>query len=176
MQPTSAAANDADRLYAILAGEKVHPAVLDAAMRDFDEYAKNAVVSRVAAMFEPPPSGALLDRLLLILTPRNKATMAVAFTANLRSPLPEARRASLSGLEKLGDSEITSFAILSLRDDVDRVVATACQILAERATADPDLRKLLEEVYRARAGKKEFYLSNSILEAKGIGRHAAPEK
>lgn len=170
MEQTGAAANDADRLFAILNGDKVHPAVLDAAMRDFDEAAKIAVVQRVTTMFDPPPSGALLDRLLLILTPGNKAAMRLAFVANLRSPLAEARRASVSGLDKLGDPEIVSFALLSVRDDADRVVATACQILFDKAPNNREIRKLLEEVHKARAGKKEFYLSNSVMEAHGIGR------
>jgi len=168
MADSNAAVNNADQLYAILNGENAHPVVLDSAINSFGEIAKNQVVARVAATFEPPPRGALLDRLLFIRTSGNQAEMAGAFIVNLRSPLPEARKASLQGLEKLGHAAIVQFALLSVRDESDAVVAVACQILVARAKQDPVVWKLLRSAYTARAGRQEFYLSNSILEAHGV--------
>jgi hypothetical protein len=168
MADSNAAVNDADKLYAILNGENVHPVVLDSAINSFSEMAKNQVVARVASTFAPPPGGALLDRLLFISTPGNQAEMAGAFIVNLRSPLPEARRASLQGLEKLEHPALVQFALLSVRDESDMVVALACQILTARTKQDPVVWKLLRSAYTARVGRQEFYLSNTILEAHGV--------
>jgi len=168
MANSSASANDAERLYAVLNGGDVSPVVLTSAAHDFDDTAKNQLVARVASMFTPPPSGALLARLLFIQTPANRAGMTDIFLVNLRSPLPEARKASLQGLEKLEHPSLISLALASLHDESDGVLAVACQILTTKAKDDAVVQKALRSAYAARAGRKEFYLSNSILEASGI--------
>ena len=168
MANSSPAASEADRLFEILSSKEVRPSVLDSAISTTTEAAKNEVVARVAVGFQPPPPGALLTRLLLIATASNKAQMAVAFIGNLRSPFPEARQASLQGLEKLASPALVQFALLSLRDDSDPVVAVACQILVARTGEDPTVWKFLQSAYLSRKGRKEFYLSNSVLEARGI--------
>ena len=168
MTISNAGVTEADRLFDILNGKEVRPSALDSAINTFSDAAKNAVVTRVAVTFEPPPHGALLSRLLLIMTGSNKVEMAAAFMENLRSPDPEARQASLRGLEKLEHPALVDFALLSLRDNSDTVVAAACQILVARAQRDPIIRKFLQSAYRSRMGRREFYLSNSVLEASGI--------
>ena len=164
----SGAATEADKLFDILNADKVHPVELDAASKNFSDAAKNQVVARAAGAFEPPPRGPLLQRLLFIITERNKADITTVFIANLRSPLPDARQASLQALEKLEHPALVQFALVSMRDTSDTVVAVACQILIARAKEDPLIRNFVERAYLARRGKKEFYLSNSILEAHGI--------
>jgi len=173
MAASSTTASEADRLFEILNAHSAHPTVLDAAGREFSDAVKDEVLVRVARMFDPPPHGALLNRLLFILTERNKPLVATAFIANLRSPLPEARQASLQGLEKLDHPALVPLALLSVRDDVDGVVAVACQILAAKAKGDPSIWGLLRSAYVSRIGRKEFYLSNSILEANGVAGAAA---
>jgi hypothetical protein len=176
MQESNAAVTDADKLFDILNSDKVHPTVLDSAVKNFSDATKNQVVTRVVTTFEPPVRAALLTRLLFILTEQNRAEMSAAFIANLRSPLPEARKASLQGLEKLKHPALDEFALLSLRDDSDGILSIACQILVPRAQRDPTFWKVLHSAYRARAGKREYYLSNSILEAHGLNHSVPPSK
>jgi hypothetical protein len=176
MQESSAAVSDADRLLALLNEDKIHPAELDSAMKSFTDAVKNEVVARVTATFDPPPPARVLSRLLFIRTSSNQAELGAAYVANLRSPFPDARKASLQALQQLEHPALVSLALLSLRDDSDAILAVACQILVERSSKDPAVWRLMQSAYRSRAGKREYYLSNSILEAHGITRSSPSGK
>ncbi|GEM_PF-5916675 len=176
MTDAGSAVKGPDQLLDLLSESSVHPLELDAANKEFSDAAKNEVAARVAAMFDPPPSGGLIQRLQFIATDQNKPALGFIYIANLRSPYPQAREASLRGLEKLGHPELVRFALLSLHDNADGVVAVASQILVEKAKGDPMIWKFLQNAYLSRKGRDEFHLSNSLLEAHGIAGAALPKK
>jgi hypothetical protein len=159
---------EADSLFDLLNAEELPPTIAITGLDRFGAESKNELVARVARAFDPIPRGQLLFRLLLILTDENKADMEMAFLVNLRSPDPQARRASLYGLATLNYPGFIDLAILSLRDDSDQVLATACDLLLPKAKEDPRLWKILQDVYSIHKGDPQFYMTVSILEAHGI--------
>lgn len=171
MNDTLAAGPDAEQLLQALAAPKLHPAEIEALSRRYDDSTRTQAITQVAAMFDPPPAAGLLARLVFLRSPANEALLAQLFIANLRAAQADARLASLRGLEALRHPSLTQFALLSLRDESDPVVAAACQILLPQA--DPRVRQFLRQAWLARKGRPEFYLSNSVLEAAGIGAAVA---
>jgi hypothetical protein len=161
-------ATETDRLFELLNSYHLGPNQLEAGFVEFSEESKNEVVSRIARTYEPAPQGNLLARLIFILTDANKSDMTTAFLANLRSPTPGARKASLYGLEKLEHPGIVDFALNSLRDDADEVLVAACDILVRKAKEQPQIWELLKSFYAAHRGREEFYGITSFLEAHGI--------
>ncbi len=159
---------EAGRLFELLNVEDLPPGSVLPELDQFSVESKNELVAHVARTFDPAPRGRLLARLLLILTDENKADMEMAFIANLRSPRPQARKASLYGLAQLKYPGITELAILSLRDESDQVVVTACDLLLHKAKQDPRLWKILQDLYSIHKGNPQFYLTVSLLEANGI--------
>ena len=157
-----------DRLFELLTVEDLPPAAALSGFGALSAESKNEVVSRVARTLDPPPSGKVLARLLMIQTDENRADMQTAFLANLRSPYPEARHASLYGLAQLNYPGFTDLAILSLRDDSDQVLATACDLLLSKAKQEPRLWKILQDVYAVHKGDPQFHMTVSLLEAHGI--------
>lgn len=160
--------DEADRLFDLLNSDEVPRAVMMSGFSDFSNEAKNEVAARVAREFANDPRGRLLGRLLMIQTEENKADLAKAFIANLRSSRPQARQASLYGLAKLDHESLVHFALLSLRDDTDQVLATACDILLPKAKDDPGLRQILKDVYLSHKDNPDFHMTTSRLEAGGI--------
>ena len=106
---------------------------------------------------------------MYVRTPENEADLVTVYAANLRSPDSEGRAASLFGLGTLKHSSTREFALASLRDDTDLVLMTACTILLPAAQRDPNLRTILQDVYRAYKGKADFQMSMSLLEAHSLG-------
>jgi hypothetical protein len=176
MMNNSQDADEADRLIAFLSSEEIHPLVLEKRLPEYSAAGKNEAVARLARTFSPAPSGKLLTRLPNILTEQNKSDMAFTFVANLRSPDAEARVACLYGLEKLRHPALSDFALMLLRDADDQVVYAACYLLMPEAKAKPRLWKTLQNLYAARKGKKEFYVSMSFLQAQGIVSPPPPGK
>lgn len=170
------AAGEADRLFNTLNAENVRPDLLESGFPDFSDDSKNAVAKRVAQTFEPPPSGKLLARLQFILTAQNRSDVTAAFVFNLRSPDPAARKFSLYGLEKLRHPATGDFALLLLRDTDDQVSYAACFILFPQAKQNARLWNTLRNLYAARKGKPEFYLSTGFLQDQGIERSAPATK
>jgi hypothetical protein len=158
-----------DRLENILNADAVSPAILEG-LKDLSAESKNQIVARVAHTLEPPPSARLLMRLLLLVTEENRGDMTKAFIVNLHSPYPEARGASLIALEKLGNPNIVDFAVASLRDNDDQVIAAACSILLSKGNQEPRVRSLLQQLYAAHKGKAQFHMSLSLLEAHGVDK------
>lgn len=158
------------RLRETLDIEDLVPAVALTAFEGFSEQARDAVVGQAVAQFDPPPSGRLLARLRMVVTAAGTPTLVQAYLANLRSPDPQARRASLEGLSALGYPQVTDLALAALRDDADGVVAAATQLLAPVAAGgDEAVAALLARVHASHAGDPAFYLTTSLLEAHGIG-------
>src|SRR4029077_3386125 len=157
-----------DRLFELLSVEDLPPAAALSSFSTFSDESKNEVMARIAQTLNPAPSGKVLARLPNILTDENKTDMETAFLANLRSPHPNARRASLYGLAQLNYPGFTDLAILSLRDDSDQVLAAACDLLLARAKQEPRLWKILQDVYRVHKGDPQFHMTMSLLEAHGI--------
>jgi hypothetical protein len=170
MTDVNKAGDEADQLLAFLASEEIHPLILEKRLNEFSEASKEKVVARLATTFEPAPSGKLLTRLPYIITAKNKSDMAFVFIENLRSADPEARAACLYGLEKLGHPSLSDFALLSLRDTSDQVAYAAVNIMLPKAAQDIKLWKILQNLYAARKGKQEFYLTVSLLQAHGIDK------
>jgi hypothetical protein len=161
---------EADRLFEILNADDLPLVIATSGLNAFSDASKNAVVARAARSFVPAPAGHLLGRLHMIRTDENKADMQTAFLANLRSPYPDARRASLRGLGELDYPGFTDLAILSLRDDTDEVLVTACDLLLPQAKDDPHLWKILQDVYAMHKGDPRFHMTMSLLEAHGIAQ------
>jgi hypothetical protein len=156
---------EVERLFNTLNAEEIQRAFWQSGLDAFSTESKNELVNRVATMFEPPPSGALLGRLIFIANDQNKPTLITAYLTNLHSPDPEARKASLYSLEKLGHPNIVDLALASLRDNNDQVMLAACTILVPKAKQDPRLQKILEQVYSAHKDQPEFHMSMSFLAA-----------
>ncbi len=159
---------EADRLFELLNAEELPPSVAISGLDQFSVESKNALVARVTRTFDPASRSQLLARLLLLLTDENRADIETAFISNLRSPFPGARRASLYGLAELNHPSITDLAIVSLRDDSDQVLVTACDLLVPKAKQDPRLWKILQDVYAMHKGDLQFHMTVSFLEAHGI--------
>ncbi|MDQ3686625.1 MAG: hypothetical protein M3430_13655 [Acidobacteriota bacterium] len=170
MTDANKVADEADRLLVFLSSEEIHPLVLEKRLQEYGAASRNEAVARLAKVFEPVPSGKLITRLPYILTEQNKSDMAFVFVVNLRSPDPEARTSCLYGLQKLNYPALNDFALLSLRDTNDQVVYAACYILLPKTKQDAGLWRTLQNLYAARKGKQEFYMSMSLLEAHGIER------
>lgn len=162
--------SEVQRLLELLNAEDLRPAELEFGLQEFSVESKNELVARAARTFDPPPEGRFLARLLFIMTDENRSDMQLALIANLRSPHPEARRASLYGLEQLGHPGVVDFALNALRDDSDQVLAAACSILLSRAKEDSRIRQLLHGFYKTHRGQDEFYGVTSLLEAHGVDR------
>jgi hypothetical protein len=160
---------EVDRLFHILNSEEIQRAFWQSGLDQFSAESKNELMNRIAATFEPPPRGALLGRLLLIANEENKPALITALLANLHSPDPEARKASLYGLEKLEHPSFIDFAISALRDSDDQVVTAACTILLPKAKQDPRIWKILEQVYEAHKDQPEFHMSMSFLKSHSVG-------
>jgi hypothetical protein len=160
---------EVDQLYNILNADSVSPAILEG-LKDFSAASKNQLVAHIAQTLEPVPSAKVLARLLFILTEENRAGVMTAFLVNLRSPYPDARRASLYGLSQLNYPGFIDVAILSLRDDSDQVLATACDLLLPKAKQEPRLWKILQDVYALHKGDPQFHMTMSLLEAHGIAQ------
>jgi hypothetical protein len=167
--------DEADQILAFLGSEEIHPMILEKRLNEFSEETKNKAMARLATRFEPAPSGKLLTRLTYIITAKNKSDMAFVFVENLRSPDPEARASCLYGLEKLGNPAVSNFALLSLRDQSDQVAYAATNILLATAAQDARLWKTLQNLYAARKGNKEFYMTVSLLQAHGIDKPTPPK-
>jgi hypothetical protein len=160
---------EVNELLELLTVEDLVPHLAITGFEHFTDEAKNEVVNRLASRLEPPPSGHLLARLQLILTEDNRQQVVTAYLANLRSPEPGARQASLRGLAELRYPGVADLALASLRDDADQVVATACDILLPEAADDPALRGILTDVYAAHRDDAAFHVTTAILAAHGIG-------
>lgn len=163
------ARDDASRLLAVLGEPEISKMTLSAGFPDFDTASRDAAVERVARQLEPPPSGPLLTRLLLIRTPSNVTSLRRAFLMNLRSPDPQARAASLRGLDELRDAGAHDEALSALRDADDPVLVVALDILLPEAAADPDIRPLLEALHARWQSDPGHHMSMRLLEANGVG-------
>ena len=164
--------HEIEQLKQILNAEEVPHMLVLSGFEEFSDEAKNALVEQAAETFEPPLSGKLVARLSYLLTDINRRNMQQVFVGNLRSPDPEARKASLYGLEKLEHPTLVDFALHALRDDADQMLAPACDILLRHAENDPVVRKLLRSFYRSYQDKPEFYSVRALLEAHGIDRES----
>ena len=161
---------EVEQLRQILNAEEVPHTLVLSGFQEFSDEVKNALVEQAAQIFEPPLSGRLVARLIYLLTDINRRNMQRVFVNNLRSPDPEARKASLYGLEKLEHPALVDFALHALRDDADQMLAPACDILLRKVEHDPVLRKLLRSFYQTYKDKPEFYSVRTLLEAHGIDR------
>jgi hypothetical protein len=161
---------DVEQLKKMLSAEEIPQTMVLSGFQEFSDEVKDALVEQAAQTFEPPLSGKLVARLIYLLTDNNRANLQRVFVNNLRSPDPEARKASLYGLEKLEHPALVDFALHALRDDADQMLAPACDILLRKAERDPVVRKLLRSFYEAYKDKPEFYSVRSLLEAHGIDR------
>lgn len=165
---------ESDNLYTILNMSHLTPDVLDSGLKQFTPESKNEVINRVA--HTPQPPGYLLARLPFILTDENKPVMQKIFIANLHSPLPEARKFSLYGLEKLGHPDLHRFAESMLRDRDDGVLYAACFILLPNAKKDEVLWKKLQRVYEERKDEVGLQMSLNLLRANSITLARPPAK
>lgn len=165
-----------DELYEVLDEYDVPPLRLQSGFPEFDTATKNAVVDRVAVMFDPEPTGRLLARLLYIRTDDNEAQLARIYIANLRAIQPDARKFSLYGLSELKHRQVRDFALAALRDEADEVVAMACEILLPAAQKEPTLWRMLQSVYRARKDQPRFHITTSLLTSSGIERDEPPTR
>ena len=164
------------RLRELLGAQDLPPAVALNELGNIPAEARDALVREVARTFHPPPPARLLARLPLIRTEANVPDMVAAFLANLGSPDPEGRKASLYGLDALGYPAIADVAVQALRDPADAVVAAACDLLARRGSDPERVRPLLEGVYRVYRDDPRFSLTRAVLEGSGIGNAPpAPE-
>lgn len=175
MTELDAVATETDRLFELLNSYQLSPEQLEAGFAEFSAESKNELASRVARIYEPAPQGGLLARLLFIQTAANKADMVTAFLVNLHSPYPDARKASLYGLEKLNHPSIVDFALNSLRDDAGQVLVAACDILVRKAKEQPQLLGLLKNFHAAHKDREASYGAVSLLEAHGISSPLAPQ-
>ena len=157
---------ESDRLFTTLNMSHLTPDVLDSGLKQFSPQSKNEVVNRVA--HTPQPAGFLLARLPFILTDENRPVMEKTFIANLASPLGDARKFSLYGLEKLGSSDLSRYAESMLRDHDDGVLYAACYILLPKAKKDEVLWKKLQRVYEDRKDEVGLQMSMSFLRANSI--------
>lgn len=156
--------DEVERLLVALSAYSVPPDKLEEGFPEFSAESKNTLVARIAGTFGPAPLGRLLARLPFILTEENKPDMVTAFISNLRAPDPEARRASLYGLEKLKHPAIADFALAALRDENDQVVTAASSILLPLAKEDARLTQIMQGVHAANKDNPEFHASTSLLE------------
>lgn len=161
---------EVEQLKEILSAEEIPHGLVLSGFQDFSAQVKNALVEQAAQTFDPPLSGKLVARLIYLLTDANRSNLQRVFVNNLRSPDPEARKASLYGLEKLEHPALVDFALHALRDDADQMLAPACDILLRQAAQDLVVRKLLASFYQAYKDKPEFYSVRTLLEAHGIDR------
>ncbi len=157
---------ESDKLFTILNMSHLTPDVLDSGLKQFSPESKDEVVSRIS--HTPQPSGVLLARLPFILTDENKLVMEKTFVANLHSPLPDARKFSLYGLEKLGHPELPRFAEGMLYDHDDNVLYAACFILLPRAKKDAVLWKKMQAVYAEHKNEPSLQMSMNLLRANSI--------
>ena len=148
----------------------LHSTTLEQLAHQHTMATKNEVVARLARQFTPPPTGRLLMRVLAVRTPENERDLRQLFLANLHSPDAAARAASLRGLEALQYPHLIDMAITELHDASDEVVTASCDLLREPAKKDPQLARLLHEVWAAHSGQQEFYLSNELLKAHGFAK------
>jgi hypothetical protein len=160
---------ETERLLGLLDALEVHPAILQEGLGDFSADSRNELVAHLASAPDLSASARLLSRLLFIRTPENEADLRTVFLRYLQSPLPEARKASLYGLDALGDPAMPFLAESALDDPDDRVVAAACDLLLRKASPDPRWRELLERVHAAHKGDEGFRSTLGLLESQGIG-------
>lgn len=158
-----------DRVEKILDTDALSPAVLEG-LGDLSPETKNQVVARIAHLGRVALSGRVLSRLPFLLTNENKADMTASFVANLSSIYPEARAASLYGLQRLAHPNLIDYALACLRDADDQVLAAACTILLPAAKQDPRIWSMLQEIYAAHKNKPEFHMSVSLMQAHGVGQ------
>lgn len=159
-----------EELKDILSAEEIPHALVLAGFSGYSDETKNALVAQAAQTFEPPLPGKLVARLIYLLTDSNRTNLQRVFVNNLRAPDPEARKASLYGLERLEHPALVDFALHALRDDADQLLAPACDILLRKAENDPVVRRLLRSFYDAYKDKPVFYSVRALLEAHGIDR------
>ncbi|HEX8651033.1 MAG TPA: hypothetical protein VF708_09325 [Pyrinomonadaceae bacterium] len=164
MGEQSDVAEEAARLEELLNTGGIHPLVYEKQLAEFSEASKNELVARLVRTFSPPPLGRLLMRLLDIRTPENEAALMTLYLTNLRSPNADARGASLHGLNELQHTLVIEFALSSLRDDNDFVLFEAATILLLKAKDDPNILKILQEVYASHAGDPNFPMTTNLLE------------
>jgi HEAT repeat protein len=158
---------EGERLREILDAEEVHPTILESGLSGFSEASKDDLVSQIARAAEPP-SARLLARLPSIVTAANREEMRIVFLRNLQAPQPTARKASLYGLDRLGDPNLPELAVQALADPDDLVVAAACDLLLRRSQLDTPTRELLRGVYASHLGDEGFRSTLGLLEAHGI--------
>ncbi len=158
---------EVDQLWEFINLEELPPGSASG-LDQFSDESKNALISRVARTLDPPLRGRVLARLALIATDQNKEDLESLFITNLRSPHPQARKISLHGLSDIGYRRLTDMAILSLRDDSDQVLVTACDLLLPKANEDSRVLQFLKDVYTAHKGDPDFHMTTSLLEAHGI--------
>ena len=161
---------EVNRLQALLSREELPPDPKAYGLDQFSAESKNELIKRLVRTLDPAPRGRLLARLGLIATDQNKADMEQLFIANLRSPRPQARQISLLGLAEMNYPNITDLAVLSLRDDSDQVLVTACDLLLSKAKQDPRLWQFLKDVYTAHKDDPQFHMTKSFLEAHGVNQ------
>jgi hypothetical protein len=162
--------SEADRLFKVLNAEEIPKKVLLAGFVEYSDSSKNELVARLLRTIAPPAKGALLGRLLYIRTPENEKLMRTLFLTNLRSPDADARKMSLFGLKELGHTGLADLALLSMRDDSDRVLAMALEILLPGAKADRSQWAFLQAFYSAHKDMDAYHMSLSLLEAHGINK------
>jgi hypothetical protein len=159
---------EADRLFELLNAYDVPPVVLESGLKRFSSESKNELASRIARRTVPTPSGRLLARLLFILTDSNRNDVTAAYVNNLQSPLSDARKFSLYGLQQLQHPALTEFAKKALTDPEDQVLTASYHILLPEAKRDPQLWKLLQEKFDVHKADKSFSGSTNLLRAHGI--------
>src|SRR5690606_41991532 len=121
---------EARALFEALNGQEVPRAWLASGFAEYSTASKDELVARIAETLHPAPSGRLLERLKYIQTTDNGEDLRLAYLTNLRSADPQARKASLFGLNELGYAAIEDFALNALRDQADEVSVEAVQHLA----------------------------------------------
>lgn len=164
MGEESDVAEESRRLEEFLSISEIHPLVMEQKLKEFSGASKNALVARLATTFNPPPPGRVLMRLVELRTPENEGDLTRLYVTNLRSPNPNARGASLHGLNELKHPLIFDFALSALHDDNDFVLFEACTVLLLRAADDPNILKMLQEVHASHAGDPNFSMTASLLE------------
>lgn len=158
----------ATTLRAQLDSNSVSLLLLESRFAAYSDQVKNELVEFLAMRDQPLPQGKLIGRLHFIATAHNIEHMKRVYVANLKSLFPEARTASLYGLQQLGDEHLEDFAIGSLEDESNEVTMAACSILASASKKIVTVRRQLELLYKKREFDPRFHGTIELLKAHGI--------
>jgi len=173
-QPPESIESETARLLATLSAAEISVFDVERRFPQFSDASKNRLVADLAHRDQPflptPPDPGLLSCLPYVVTSNNKADMIKVFAANLASPLPLARKASLQGLATLEDPRATDFALRALEDKSDTVVAGAAYMLWAAVERDTRIRPALRATYRAHVTRTDFPESQQLLRAWGMDR------